>query len=150
MSSLDKKLKIYLAGSMSACDSFEEMNEWRVAMTVELLKRADIHDYVLNVLNPVSLFNFEEVKYESQREVKEYDLAHVLSSDIVIVDLNKIEQSPGTIIELQKAKDNYIPVLSIGKADVYSNLHPWINDCITHNFEAGTELADYISYFYLI
>ena len=82
-----KTLKIYEAGKMSGI-SFEEMNRWRNELKEKLEFAANISGYLLQVINPVDYYNFEEKRYQSEEEVEDYDLTHVISSDIIIVNLN--------------------------------------------------------------
>ena len=81
-----REMKVYLAGKMSGL-TFEEMNNWRSRLKNILNSIAEYRGYKLNVINPVNFYNFESDRQQSEREVKEYDLAHVLSRDIVIVNL---------------------------------------------------------------
>ena len=87
MSCIDKTLKIYLAGKMGGL-TYEQMNDWRISLTNRLNVAAENAGYKLMIINPVLFYNFEEKKYQSEKEVKDYDLAHVITSDLVIVNLD--------------------------------------------------------------
>lgn len=115
-----RTLKIYEAGKI-----FDEMIFWRKKLKSLLLSAAEINNYQIQVINPVDFYNFEEKVYQSEFEVEEYDLAHVISSDIIVVNLNGLSSSDGTKIELHDAKyHNRIPVIAFGDKELYEELHP--------------------------
>ena len=141
-------LKIYLAGAMSGL-TFEEMNEWRIEIKKQLEHMADYQGCNVNVVNPVAYYNFVRPQHKSEREVMQYDLNHVSSSDLVIVNLEHLDTSIGTIIELYEAHTKNIPVLAFGSDTKYFNLHPWIKECITRVDNSENEITYYIKNFYL-
>lgn len=147
---MGKRLKIYLAGKMSGL-SFEEMNNWRREIRDKLLIVAQIADYQIQIINPVDYYNFEEKRYQSEEEVEDYDLAHVVSSDILIANLNGLDSSDGTKIEIHDAKyHNKIPVIAFGDKILYNNLHPWLKRNITRVEKSIDDVVSYIHEFYMI
>lgn len=145
-----KELKIYLAGKMSGL-SFEEMNNWRKEVRDKLLIVAQIADYKVQIINPVDYYNFEEKRYQSEEEVEEYDLAHVVSSNIIITNLDGLDSSDGTKIEIHDAKyHNHIPVIAFGNKKLYENLHQWIKGDITRIEKNIDDVVSYIHEFYMI
>ena len=141
--------KIYLAGKMNGL-SFEEMNNWRHEVSRKLLNLSEMSDTKLNVINPVLYYNFEEKRHQTEIEVEEFDLAHVISSNIIIVNLDGLKDSIGTIIELHDAHYHHkIPVIAFGNQELYDNLHPWIKNDITRVENNIDEMLDYIQDFYL-
>ena len=144
-----KELKIYIAGKMSGY-TFEQMNDWRVDITSKLKNAAYYAGKNINVINPVDYYNFSEVRYQSDIEVEEYDLAHVISSDIIIVNLKGLQSSIGTIIELHDAHYHHkIPVIAFGDKNLYDKLHPWIKNDITRVENGIDDVIEYIKDFYL-
>lgn len=124
-------LKIYLAGKMGGL-TFEEMNKWRCETRRKLLSQAEMFSKKISVINPVLYYNFEEKRRQTEIEVQEFDLAHVISSDIIVVNLDGLSNSIGTIIELHNAHYHHkIPVIAFGKRELYDNLHPWVKNDIT-------------------
>ena len=122
---MKNNLKIYLAGAMMNCKNFDEMNNWRKLVTDKLLSEAQFATKVLEIINPVRYYNFEEKRHQNEIEVEEFDLAHVVSSDIIVVNLEGLNNSVGTIIELHDAHyHNRIPVIAFGAKTLYDNLHP--------------------------
>ena len=143
-----RELKIYLAGKMGGLD-FESMNQWRKRIKNNLNFVAEYRDYRLNVVNPVDFYNFESVRYQSDREVKEYDLAHVLSSDLIIVNLEGLATSDGTKYELHDARKSNIPVIAFGEYKLYEELHSWTKDNITRVEKNMEDVVEYIKDFYM-
>lgn len=143
-------MKIYLAGKMSGL-TYEEMNEWRKDLRNKLNEAASYHDKKVNVINPVLYYNFEEKRHQSEIEVEEFDLAHVISSDIIIVNLEGLKDSIGTIIELHDARYHHrIPIIAFGDKELYDNLHPWVKNDITRVETNMDDVISYIRDFYLI
>ena len=146
-----KHLKIYLAGAMSKCKTFEEMNSWRATLKELLLKTAESAGYSLTVINPVDYYNFEVHRHQSEEEVEDYDLAHVISSDVVIVNVKGLSSSDGTKIELHDANyHNRIPVIALDEENSYWYLHPWIKREITRVESNMNSVVEYIRDFYMI
>lgn len=145
----NEKLKIYLAGKMGGL-SFDEMNNWRKKLKQEILREAGVSGYQVKVINPVDFYNFEEKKYQSEEEVEDYDLAHVVSSDVVVVNLEGLNSSDGTKIELHDAHyHEKIPVVAFGDRWLYENLHPWVKRDITRVEENMQGVARYLREFYM-
>lgn len=131
--------------------SFDEMNNWRQELKVQLQLLAEISGYKIQVINPVDFYNYEERKHQSEEEVREYDIAHVISSDIIIVNLDGLSSSDGTKIELHDAKyHNRIPVIAFGDIELYDRLHPWVRANITRVESNIENVIRYIQEFYMI
>lgn len=131
--------------------TFDEMNNWRQELKTQLLLVAEISGYQIHVINPVEFYNFEEKKYQSEEEVEEYDLAHVISSNLIIVNLKGLNSSDGSKIELHDAHyHNRIPVIAFGDKELYENLHPWIRKDITRVEETIEDVVRYVQEFYMI
>lgn len=145
-----ERLKIYEAGKMSGL-TFSQMNDWRVELKEKLLNIAEDTDYKLLVVNPVDFYNFEEQRYQSDKEVEDYDLEHVISSNIIVVNLDGLSTSDGTKFELHDG--NYhcrIPVIAFGDKKLYEKLHPWIKRDITRVEQCIDGVVQYIKDFYMI
>ena len=143
-----RELKIYLAGKMGGL-SFEEMNCWRKRLKNSLNLASEFRSYKLNVVNPVDFYNFESNRHQSEREIKDYDLAHVLSSDIVVVNLDGLATSDGTKYELHDARKSNIPVIAFGEYKLYEELHNWTKDNITRVENDMEGVVEYIKEFYM-
>ena len=96
-----KDFTIYLAGGMGKFgkDNFEEGNKWRVLCKREF-EDYDSQYYVY-VDNPNDYFNFVEEprRYQSQREIMEFDLNKVRNADLIIINFNDM-YSLGSMAEL--------------------------------------------------
>ena len=149
-SNMDKKIKIYLAGKMSGL-TYQEMGVWRQEIENKFLIQSMLANYTIMVLNPVKLYNFEEVKHQSEKEIMNYDISHVVTSDIIIVNLDGLATSDGSKIEIYEANYNRkIPVIAFGDKELYNNLHPWLKECITRVDSNEISLCNYIYDFYMI
>ena len=143
-------MKIYLAGKMSGL-SFEEMNEWRQKLKKLLEMMAEVSGCKIKVINPVDYYNFEDKWHQSEREIEEYDLSHVVSSDIVIVNLDGLASSDGTKYEIYEAYRHHgIPVIAFGSKELYKQLHPWVQSKITRVELDIHDVCNYIAYFYMM
>lgn len=143
-------VKIYLAGKMNGL-SYEDMNAWRKEIK-EKLKEITYYTTISNVtvINPVDFYNFQEVRYQTDIEVQNFDLKHVASSDIIVVNLEGLSDSIGTIIELYEAYyHNKIPVIAFGDKEIYNKLHPWVKNSITRVEKDINGVVEYIRDFYL-
>lgn len=141
-------LKIYLAGKMSGL-SFDDMNNWRVEIKELLNISSMFYKGNLDIVNPVDYYNFQTKLHQSEKEVHDYELKHVTTSDIIIVNLDGLCSSDGTKIELREAYVNNIPVIAFGNKNIYNDLHPWIKLYITRVEDNMNEIVDYIRDFYL-
>ena len=143
-----KNYQIYLCGGMGKFgkDNFEEGNKWRTYCK-NALETCECNYNVL-AINPNSYFNFshEPKRYETQREVMEFDLHKLRTSDLVIINFNDM-YSLGSMAELAIAYELKIPVvgLDIQKQD----LHPWEVEMCNRIFHDIDEMLDYVEDFYL-
>lgn len=143
-------LKIYLSGKMSGL-TYSNMINWRVKMSEKLKNMASFKDCNVNIINPVNYYNFENQLHQSESEIKEFDLRHVITSDIVVVNLDGLDTSDGTKYEISQAARNYnIPVIAFGNKKLYDKLHPWIKDDITRIENDMDSAIDYIANFYML
>ena len=131
--------------------TLEEMVGWRKELKSKLLEKAQEYGVDLEVVNPIDYYNFEEVRYQSQEEIEDYDLAHVTSSDIVVVNLDGLSTSEGTKIEMHDAKyHNKIPVIAFGYRKLYDDLYPWHQRNITRVEDDIDGVVKYITDFYIL
>ena len=140
--------QIYLCGGMGKFgkDNFEEGNKWRTYCK-KALETCECNYNVL-AINPNSYFNFldEPKRYKTQREVMEFDLHKLRTSDLVIINFNDM-YSLGSMAELAIAYERKIPIvgLDINKQD----LHPWEVEMCNRIFHDIDEMLDYVEDFYL-
>lgn len=145
-----RELKIYLAGKMNGL-SLHEMSYWRTGIKNKLEDVSELFNCHINVINPVDYFNFESKRYQSEKEVEEFDLAHVRTSDIIVVNLKGLDTSDGSKIEIHDANYHYkIPVIAFGDMELYESLHPWIKNRITRVEPDLDSVVNYIRDFYVL
>jgi nucleoside 2-deoxyribosyltransferase len=137
-------VKIFLSGGMGNL-SYEEQSKWR-NQVMEDIKFNYAREKKPVFFNPVNYFNFEEVRYKSQREVMEFDLNALRNSDLVIVNFND-PTSLGTCVELATAYEMRKPIIGINKDG--NKLHPWL-ECICNRMcNSIKEVVEYVVEFYL-
>ena len=143
-----KDFTIYLAGGMGKFgkENFDEGNKWRVLCKREF-EDYDSQYYVY-VDNPNDYFNFieERRRYQSQREIMEFDLNKVRNADLVIINFNDM-YSLGSMAELAIAYEKRIPVIGLDIDN--QELHPWQIEMCNRIFNNIGELVDYVEDFYL-
>lgn len=148
--------QIYLAGGMQGL-TFDEMNGWRNKIIKSLKPQWEMDTLMFSgypsvkCINPCDFYNFETVEYKTQREVMEYDLHRVRTSQLIIVDFTHKPNSIGTTMELAVAREHRIPIIGVCIDNaVYDTLHPWQIECCTRLCKSYDELIEHIKKFYLI
>jgi len=136
------RFKIYLCGGMSGLNMASQ-NEWRVKYKEWLLKQET--NYKLTIINPCDYFNFVNKRHISEREIMNYDLNHVRTSNLLLTNFNS-PNSIGSAIEMYLAKELHIPVIGINKGN---EIHPWILECVDRMFDNENDALEYIKDFYL-
>ena len=126
--------------------SYDDYMGWRKDMVAALTQSNDGSAVKLQIVNPANYYNFEHPRHTSEREVMKFDLRHVKSSDLIIVNFNS-SVSQGTTAELAVAHDHDIPIIGIN-ADKLS-LHPWDEAFCDRIFDDWDEAVEYIGDFYL-
>ena len=128
-----KHYKVYTAGKMSGL-SYDEQNLWRNEVWTRFHERR-LGDAV-TVVNPAYHYNPNAANTpETEREAMNWDLAQILDSDVVLVNLDGIDSSTGTVYELgfinalNRCSGKYIHVIGIGDC---RKLHPWIQMSLFH------------------
>lgn len=139
-----EKVRIYLSGAMGSV-SFEEQSRWRQQIIDAIKFNYDCEKNPV-FFNPVDYFNFEEVRYKTQREVMNFDLNALRHSDLVIVNFND-PSSLGTCAELAIAYDMKIPIVGINKGN--KELHPWLECFCDRMCDSIKEAVEYVVEFHL-
>ncbi len=137
-------IKIYLSGSMSGV-SFEEQSRWR-QQVMDAIKFNYECEKKVSFFNPVNYYNFQDVRYKTQREVMQFDLNALRNSDLVIVNFND-PSSLGTCAELAIAYDMKKPIVGINKDG--KELHPWLECFCDRMCGSIKEAVEYVAAFYL-
>ena len=143
--------KIYTCGKMSGI-SFQEQMEWRLRIEGEVKKWLDFGQGV-KFIHPPMFYNYEENYQKSEREILEWEMTQVHDCDILIVNLDGIDSTVGSHMELGAVQginrfgDKHIFVIGLGKDD---NLHPWIKESCIRIEDDYAKAAEYICEYLLI
>lgn len=143
-----QRYNIYLIGGMTkfGVDNFAEGNSWR-AYLKGALEGCDATSYDVHVVNPNDFYNLlNDTKYDSDREVMEFDLHKVRTSDLCICNFNDV-YSLGSMAELAIAYERRIPI--IGLCENNEKLHSWQESMINKKFDNIESLALYVIDYYL-
>jgi nucleoside 2-deoxyribosyltransferase len=118
----------------------EEASKWR--------KKAKhlLDVFEINSIDPTYFYNFDLAPPTyTDKEVMEFDLAAVLCSDLILINLD-FPDSVGTSVEAFYAyRILNKPVLGFGKN---SNIHPWLQACLVKQFETLESIIEYIASYY--
>ena len=136
--------KIYLAG---ACKNVpDEGRAWRTKATMMLNRAAEMRGTRVAAINPLDYFTYAENKQISHKQVKNYYLNRIRNCDVVLVNLDGTNSSPGTAQETQFAVDMKIPVIGFGTSEIYH----WISDVDCDvTFKDMSEAIDYIRDYFM-
>lgn len=148
-----REFNIYLAGALSCFgkENFDKGNVWRedVKFCIKKINEITNSKYDLYIFNPNEYYNFlDNSTYDSQREIKEFELNKLRHSDLVIVNFNG--QSIGTSKELAVAHELRIPIIGLcEESDNINKIHPWDLDDVSKLFTDKEEMLEYILNYYL-
>lgn len=136
--------KIYTAGKMFGL-SFANQMEWRCKLE-SLISERKCSGRVIFV-HPPLYYNYNDKFHQNEAEVMAWELSQIKDSDIVVVDLSRVSQSVGTLIELGVALANHKHIIGVGKPDTN---HPWINLACLRCEESLEKAAGYIAEYLLL
>jgi len=133
---------VYLAGAISCYMRNNELNEclnWRVSLTEKLNALGiECFDACINVKQNIS--------YSSLSNIKQ-NLYYLSKSDIIIVNTDRILESPGTIFELTYCYLKQKPVIGLGiNDDINCSQH--LSLCIDQCLRDEIEVVKYIKSLY--
>jgi len=137
--------KIYTCGKMSGISFIEQMM-WRTRIESEIKSALDCGQSV-RFVHPPLYYNYDENYQKTEREILEWEMAQVHDCDIVIVNLDGIEDTIGSHMELGAVQginrfgDKHIFVVGLGKPE---NLHPWIRESCIRIEDDYAKAAEYI------
>ena len=157
-----KTLTLYLA----CCEGWYENNipgeyyykRWRR----ESEKYFKYYSDGIYVINPCDYYDYKEKYHKSEQEIRRFDLHKVRNCDVVLVNLDHIKDSVGTLNEIFCADENRIPIIGFYEfngennnkwADDRYKTEPWILDAchrIEDEEDALINALTYIeNYFFL-
>jgi len=139
----DKKM-LFLSGCMSYyynLDKPELAEQWRR----DVENQIEDYDFLKNnfkVFNPCR--NFHKNSTYKCKGVVYQNLFYLKKSDIILLNLNDIEKSPGTLFEIYYAFLNQKPVIAFNENDLYTNQQPHIYESITQKCRDLNESMEYL------
>lgn len=115
--------KIFLSGGITGLDT-KECKKWRDCLQSRFYGVFGLNNNV--TVNQMRHFNpNKETSDTLEKEAMMYNLYHVRTADIIIVNLDKIN-SVGTAQELMLAYELHKPIIGFIQEDKVSKIHPWI------------------------
>lgn len=141
---------VYLAGAIGNV-SKKRAEEWRKYFVTTYSYFVDKPD----VINPIDFFTYDEVENYSDNEVLNWELAQVAKADVLVVNLDCITSSVGTLQEMATAYTHNVPIIAfhlhMTEDEIRSTLHPWIGEECTKIFTGSyaiNKVADYVATYY--
>lgn len=144
--------KIYTCGKMTGL-SYEEQIGWRNEFEQYLRSYCNVYGInngAIIIKPPIYYGNCDSNSY---REVQEWEINQVAASDILIVNLDGLESSIGSLIEIGVAhgvncvSNKHIYIIGIGKLP--DNMHSWIKNSFIHISPTVEDAAEYVAFYYL-
>ncbi len=139
----DKK-SIFLSGCMSYYynqNKPELAEQWRRNIENQI-ENCDFLRNNFKVFNPCK--NFYRNSTYSSKGIVHQNLFYLKKSDIILLNLNDIEKSPGTLFEIYYGFFNSKPVVAFGENNLYTNQQPHIYEAITHKCRDLNEAMEYL------
>lgn len=142
-------VKVYLAGCMSYFYSrkkYKRVIEWRLELVQKLLDcNANLCENHFSWFDPT--INFEDnVKTANNKTVVQQNNHYLDECNILIVNLDEVDKSPGTLYEIFYYGIQNKPVIAFGDNDWTNSPH--IAESVTVTLKDINEVVDYLmSYF---
>lgn len=146
-----KEYKIYTCGKMNGI-TFSQQMQWRQIIEAFIKDHYDGNDRV-TFIHPPLYFNYDHMQHKSEREILDWEMKQLHDCDVVIVDLNQIDSTIGSHMELGAVQginrfgDRYIYVIGVGNTE---NLHPWIKETCMRIEDNYSDAAKYIAEYLLV
>lgn len=147
---MGKRWKVYTAGRMSGIQYLDQIN-WRIDIQNAIMERTEEN---VEFIHPPYFYNYDEKNHRSDAEILEWEMSQLNDCDIVIVNLDGIESSIGTHMELgavqgiNRFSGKHIYVVGIGSPS--QELHPWIREACIRIEADMDDAAEYIAKYLLV
>lgn len=126
--------------------SYKEYTEWRNRVQKALYSINDgTH---VEVIDPAEYYNYEIKFHQTEKEIMRFELRAVESSSLLIANLDRINESVGSVFELAYAFKNNIPIIGLKEKDDIA-IHPWIEEVCDRIETSVDNLAQYIKDYYM-
>lgn len=141
-------MKIYLSGAISTHHSSGEIYkamEWRNKLIQRLLDlNADMCTNKFDWFDPTH--NFEENLKYGYQTIVDQNKHYLDKCDLMVINLEKIEHSPGSMFEIFYYYLNHKPVIAFGETCAIQQPHIWCS--ITEWFPSLNDIAKYLENMY--
>ena len=130
--------QIYAAGAITGL-TYQQHFVWRDDLSATI---SECTKGKWNVFNPsLHISDLEEFSME-EREAMDYDLYHLLRSDLVVVNFSYKANSFGTVAEMGAAYTHHIPIIGLNETE--EELHPWQRDMCLKIFTDYNMMIKYL------
>ena len=125
---------------------FELATRWRDEIISRLQYiRYENMDY--EIFNPCKNYSINKT-FDSNGVVYQ-NLVYLHKSDVLILNLQDIDKSPGTLFEIYYAFLNHIPVIAFGTSELY-DVQPHVRASVTVKFNDIDQVVEYIKNMYSV
>lgn len=142
-------MKIYLGGCISHYHSNNELYkaiDWRNEFTQKLLDlNAELCDTKFDWFDPT--YNFKENLQYSNKSIVAQNIHYLNECDIMVVNLDKLEYSPGTMFEMYYYYLKHKPVFAFGDSKAIEQPH--VNCSITAHFKSIDDIIKHLKHMYI-
>ena len=139
---------IYLAGAMSYYDKinkFELATLWRKDITYLIECSCNYNER--EIFNPCTNYNIN--KTFNSRGVVYQNIFYLSKTSLIILNIQDLDKSPGTLFEIYYAFLNHIPVIAFGTSELY-DMQPHVRASITIKFDNINQVVKYIKNMYSV
>lgn len=134
---------VYLAGSITHYDNENELHKaigWRINAQNYLAK------ININAFNP--MINYHVNKYYNSKGVVSQNYHYLKQSDIMLLNVEYLEKSYGTLFEIFNFWADHKPVIAFGENTIINSPH--IKEAITMVFPTLDNTLEYINDMYFL
>ena len=134
-------LNVYMAGAISEYNRLKQLNKakaWRIKAS----------NFFIENINNVEIFdpslNFEKNFTYNSKGVVLQNIKYLRESNLLLLNLEYLEKSPGTMFEIVWAYLNGVVVISFGKLDNSLEFSPHVEQCIDMTFDDLDKALEYV------
>lgn len=142
-----KETVIYLSGAMEAYDGTNKAKEWRD----KVKEFFGSYCTSVRIISPVDYYNYNSDFHQSELEVFKFDLRKTKEANVILVNLNDIRKSIGSVVELYEAYKNGSTIIGflndeLDNQELIKQVHPWVY-CMCDRIEMGEYSMDKAMYY---
>ena len=134
-----KETIIYLSGAMEAYEGTNKAKEWRDRVK----EFFGVHCTGVRVISPVDYYCYNSSFHKNELEVFKFDIRKTKEADVILVNLNDIRKSIGSVIEMYEAYKNGSTIIGFlndepDSVALINQIHPWVY-CMCDRIETGKD-----------